>query len=258
MLIVIDLGNTNVVVGVHENDTWLHEWRMETHLPPSSESYATQLQSKIEESNLDVTQIHQIILSSVVPNRTQEIFEVATEVFKQTPTLFNSDIFHLLPMDIPSASEIGTDLVANAVAATYRFPNENCVVVDFGTALTFTTVSKDGQLLGVAIAPGIKTSLKALFMNAAQLPEVPLKVPDSVLGRDTFHAIQAGILVGYEGLIGHLLKRHREELKDDCRVIATGGLSEILENLKPEYDLIDRKLTLEGLRIIRGLITGYS
>ena len=140
------------------------------------------------------------------------------------------------------------------MAAINRYPDENCVVVDVGTALTFTTVSKEGQLLGVAIAPGIKTSIKALFMNAAQLPEVPLEVPDSVLGRDTFHAIQAGILVGYEGLVGHLLKRHREELSGDCRVIATGGLSEILENLKAEYDLIDRKLTLDGLRMIGGLV----
>ncbi len=254
MLIVVDIGNTNIVIGVYENDTWKYEWRIETHLQPSSESYLSQLESKIAAVSLDVQAIEKVILSSVVPSLTDEIFVLAIQVFEKKPILVDAAIYSYLPIDIPSQSEIGTDLVANAMAAITRFPNQNCVVVDFGTALTFTTVSKEKQILGVAIAPGIKTTVKALFTNAAQLPEVPLIVPESVLGRDTFHAIQAGILIGYEGLVSHLLKRHRAELKEDCVVIATGGLSGVLENLKPEYDLIDRNLTMDGLRIIGELV----
>ncbi|MEZ4887463.1 MAG: type III pantothenate kinase [Chitinophagales bacterium] len=254
MLIVIDLGNTNVVIGVYENGAWTHEWRMETQIGQSGEVYQQQLHTKIEETNLDIRSVRQIIMSSVVPALTDVIVDSAVKVFGVAPYLIGTKTYPHLPLHLPSSEEIGTDLVANAMAAMTHFPNRNCVVVDFGTALTFTTVSKEGKLLGVAIAPGIKTTIKALFLNAAQLPEVPLVVPDSVMGTNTFHAIQAGILIGFEGLVSHLLKRHRAELKEDCVVIATGGLSGVLENLKPEYDLIDRKLTLDGLRIIAELV----
>lgn len=250
MLIVIDIGNSNIVIGGYKNGIWKYEWRMETHLQSSTESYLSQLKAKIKASNLDIQTVEKVVLSSVVPSQTDEIFALVEQVFGKEPLLVGASIYPHLPIQIPSKSEIGTDLVANAMAAITRFPNQNCVVVDFGTALTFTTVSKEKQILGVAIAPGIKTAIRALFMNTAQLPEVPLAVPDSVMGRDTFHAIQAGVLIGFEGLVSHLLKRHREELGGDCLVIATGGLSGILEKLKSEFDFIDRQLTMDGLRII--------
>ena len=254
MLVVIDIGNTNIVVGMYENGAWMYEWRMETDTGTSYACYQKQLQKKIEAHRLNVQLVKQAILSSVVPALTGLIGDLITEVFGRNPMKVGPDIYPYLPIDIPSSSEMGTDLVANAMAAITRFPNQTCIVIDFGTALTFTTLSKEGQFLGVAIAPGIKTTMKALFLNAAQLPEIPLVVPDLVIGTNTSHAIQSGILIGFEGLVGHLLRRHREELKEDCVVIATGGLSGVLESLNSEYDLIDRKLTLDGLRIIAGYI----
>lgn len=250
MLIAIDLGNTNIVIGVYENHHWKYEWRLETNVNQSIEDYRQALQIQLAMSGLEVIAIQQVIISSVVPPLTSTIHSLAAEIFHQQPILVGPKSYKDLQLSIESPNEVGTDLVANAVAAMHRFPNRNCVVVDFGTALTFTTVSKDRQLLGVTIAPGIKTAIKALFLNAAQLPEVPLDVPKSAIGTNTNHAIQAGILLGFEGLVIYLLKRHKEELDGDCAVIATGGLSGILENLQSEYDQVDTKLTLDGLRLI--------
>lgn len=250
MLIVVDIGNTNIVIGVYENNTWKDEWRIETHVEESLESYQKQFQAKIDAHSIDVRLIEQVIISSVVPALTDIIFQVAQKTFVKEPNLVSAKNCRNLSLSIDTPEEIGTDLVANAIAAMEHFPNQNCVIVDFGTALTFTTISKNRELLGVAIAPGIKTTIKALFLNAAQLPEIPLDVPDSVIGTNTFHAIQSGILLGFEGLVLHLLKRHRAELNEDCVVIATGGLSSVLESLKSEYDLIDRKLTLDGIRLM--------
>ena len=127
---------------------------------------------------------------------------------------------------------------------------QNCVVVDFGTALTFTTVSAQGQILGVAILPGLATAVRALFTNTAQLPEVPLKLPQSAIGKNTTEAIQAGILLGYEGLVKSLIQRIRAELGGECIAVATGGLSSIIETLQDEFIEIDTQLTLDGLRVI--------
>ena len=160
------------------------------------------------------------------------------------------DIYSGLEIAIDHPHEIGADLIANAVAAHARYPQKNCIVVDFGTALTFTTVSASGQILGVAILPGLKTAVKALFTDTAQLPEVPLKLPDSAIGKNTVHAIQAGILLGYEGLVKSMIRRIEAELGGDCVAVATGGLSSIIATLEGEFVEIDRSLTLNGLRLI--------
>ncbi len=250
MLIVVDIGNTNIVIGIYENETWKDEWRIETNVEEPLESYQKQFQAKIDAHSLNLRLVQQVIISSVVPALTELILRVAQDAFGIEPNLVSAKNCKDLSLSIDSPEEVGTDLVANAIAAMAHFPSQNCVIVDFGTALTFTTVSKNREFLGVAIAPGIKTTIKALFLNAAQLPEIPLDIPDSVIGTNTFHAIQSGILLGFEGLVLHLLKRHRAELNGDCVVIATGGLSGVLESLKSEYDLIDRKLTLDGIRMM--------
>lgn len=250
MQIAIDLGNTNIVIGVYAQQTWQYEWRLETDVAQTLDNYRQALQIKMAAVGLEVAAVEQVVISSVVPPLTDTIRELAVEIFEKQPIVVGPKSYENIRLSVESPNEVGTDLVANAVAAMDRFPNRNCIVVDFGTALTFTTVSKDRQLLGVTIAPGIKTAIKALFLNAAQLPEVPLDVPESAIGTNTNHAIQAGILLGFEGLVTHLLKRHREELGDDCAVIATGGLSGILPSLQSEYDQLDRKLTLDGLRLI--------
>ena len=145
--------------------------------------------------------------------------------------------------------EIGADLVANAVAA-YHYFKQKCVVVDFGTALTFTSILDDGQLAGVAIAPGLKTAISALFSKTAQLPEVPLELPQTPVGKNTIHAIQSGILNGYVGLVKHMLMAIRTEVGEHYIAVATGGLSSILHPLRKEFVDIDVELTMNGLKII--------
>ena len=159
----------------------------------------------------------------------------------------------LLPLDILRPHEIGTDLVANALAGYSRY-HCNCVIVDFGTALTFTTVSGQGKILGVAITPGLRTAIRSLFANTAQLPEVPIEAPESALGQNTTHAIQAGIVLGYEGLVRHLANKIKAELQNDCIVVATGGLSGKIPALHDLFEEIIPSLTLDGVRLIGEIV----
>ncbi len=144
---------------------------------------------------------------------------------------------------------MGTDLMCNVMSAYAKF-KEACLIIDFGTALTFTVVSEGGAVLGVSIAPGLKTAIKALSGNTSKLPEVPLVLPESAIGKDTVHAIQAGILYGYTGLVEGMIQRIKAELSEELKVIATGGLSSILQPLASSFDLVDENLTVEGIRLI--------
>ena len=152
-----------------------------------------------------------------------------------------------------SPHEIGTDLIANATAAHLLHPGD-CMVIDFGTALTFTVIEASGDIKGVNIAPGLKTAIRALVGNTAQLPEVPLELPDSAIGKNTVHAIQSGVLWGYVGMVEGMVSRIKAEVGQDLKVVATGGLSSILHPLHDLFDTVDPKLTLEGLRLIHQII----
>ena len=168
-------------------------------------------------------------------------------IFNQPVELVGPKLYEELNFKVPRPYEIGTDLVANAYSAHKQF-KQACIVVDFGTALTFTTVNDDGYVLGVAIAPGIKTAMKALSSNTAQLPEIPLELPNSVIGLHTTHAMQAGILWGYVGITKELISKIRLEVGDEYIAVATGGLSFVMEPLQDLFVTIDPQLTLNGLR----------
>jgi type III pantothenate kinase len=175
------------------------------------------------------------------------------EMFGLPIVVVGPDIYHKLGLEILSPYEIGTDLVANAVYAYYTY-QQDCIIIDFGTALTFTVVSKDAKILGVSIAPGLQTAVKSLFSNTAQLPQVPLEMPESAIGQNTVHAIQAGVLWGYVGLVEKMLERIKIELGSPHKVLATGGLSSILTPLRWQFDEVDKSLTLNGLKIIAELV----
>ena len=162
-------------------------------------------------------------------------------------TVVGPNLYDELSYEVPRPYEIGTDLVSNAYAA-FRKYQRPCIIVDFGTALTFTTVNDIGYIKGVAIAPGIKTAMKALSNNTAQLPEIPLELPSSVIGMHTTHAMQAGILWGYVGIAKELISKIREEVGTEYIAIATGGLSFVMEPLKNVFYAIDPELTLNGLK----------
>ncbi len=248
MIIAVDIGNSNVVLGFHDGESWVDNWRMPTIKDnESTYFYNVNLRARLLESEVDVDQIDHIILSTVVPSLRAIFKEVLADIFRAEVVLVGPELYEALSFEVPRPYEIGTDLVSNAYSAYKRF-GKDCIVVDFGTALTFTTVSEKGYVQGVAIAPGIKTAMKALASNTAQLPEIPLELPESALGQNTTHAMQAGILWGYVGMARQVIAQIRQEVGDHYVAVATGGLSFVMAPLEGLFVEIDRDLTLNGLK----------
>jgi len=250
MLLAIDIGNTDITLGLSSQNQWSQLWRVPSVVSRPELFYGIKLREYFFESNIKTESVQQIVISSVVPGLTDKIVSVVTTLFEKKPIVLGPEVYSKLPIEVLNPYEIGSDLVSNALAAYVRF-KQNCIVVDFGTALTFTTISNKGKILGVAIAPGLKTAIKSLSQNTAKLFDVPLELPKSALGKNTVHAIQAGILLGYEGLVGSMLSRIKKELADDqCATIATGGLSSIITPLKNQFTEVDENLTLNGLKMV--------
>ena len=252
MLLAIDIGNTDIVFGIHDSVSWTHQFRISSSLSHRSPDYEAQLRIRFLENNLKISDITKSIISCVVPDQKAVLKEMVQQMFGLDPEMVGVEMYDKLKMGILSPYEIGTDLVCNATYAYYTY-KRTCVIVDFGTALTFTVVSGEGKIMGVSIAPGLKTAVKSLFSNTAQLPEVPLKMPDSAIGKNTVHAIQAGILWGYVGMVREMIFQIKKEVGQDCLVLATGGLSSILTPLREDFDEVDKMLTLNGLKIIAEL-----
>ncbi|WPR74854.1 type III pantothenate kinase [Algoriphagus sp. NG3] len=251
MFLAIDAGNSNVVFALYneEKNSWKNHFRIETH----SSRFLTQLHSKVPlyflEHGINPSEIKKIGLSSVVSEINDKIIQFCENYFGALPYLITPSSFINLPVKSLRPNEIGTDLMCNVMAAYSKY-REALIVVDFGTALTFTVVDGNGEIIGVNIVPGLKTALNSLFQNTSKLPEVELRMPESALGQNTVHAIQAGILYGYTGLVKGMLEAIARETGQSFRIIATGGLSSVLTPLVEVFDEIDRNLTLEGLRLI--------
>ncbi len=249
MILTVDIGNSNVVMGWFVEGTgWSHIWRIPTTTDlEATYYYDVEIRNKLLEDELSPDQVKGVVLSTVVPSLREIFVSLLMQIFKQAPLIVGPALYEELGFAVPRPYEIGTDLVANAYAAHCIY-QKDVIVVDFGTALTFTTVSKMGMVLGVAIAPGIKTAMKALSSNTAQLPEIPLALPDSALGQNTTHAIQAGILWGYVGIAKELISKIREEVGSHYLPVATGGLSFVMHPLGDVFHEINPTLTLDGLR----------
>lgn len=253
MLLAIDIGNTDIVFGIHDTISWIHQFRLSSSLSHRASDYEAQLRIRFLENSLKFSDVDKAIISCVVPDQRIVLKEMVQQMFGIDPAMVGVEMYDKLKMEIPSPYEIGTDLVCNAAYAYYTY-KQPCVIVDFGTALTFTVITGEGKIVGVSIAPGLKTAVKALFSNTAQLPEVPLIMPDSAIGKNTVHAIQAGILWGYVGMVREMIYQIKKEVGQDCMVLATGGLSSILTPLQDDFDEVDKALTLNGLKIIAELI----
>lgn len=250
MQLIIDIGNSNIVIGVFKNNQWAYTWRFPTLQEKGALLfYEMQLTNHLLEADLIPQAIQRVVLSSVVPDLNHTFVTLSAQLFGQDALVVGPEIYSKIDLQIDRPDEIGTDLLANAVAAKHLYQS-NVIVVDFGTALTFTTVTSAGHILGVAIAPGLKTAISALYNSTAQLPEVPLEYPSSAVGKSTVHAIQSGVLIGYVGLVKHMIESIREEVGKDYKAVATGGLASILHPLQEVFDEIDPFLTLHGLRII--------
>jgi type III pantothenate kinase len=247
MVITIDIGNSDIVTGVWVDSICKWKFRMPSK-GVAKEDYQQRVHSFNVENAIEVNDVKGIIIGSVVPDMTSIVVKLYEDIYRTTSILFNRQAFDQMQLKLVKPDEIGADLVANSVAAFAKY-QQCCVVTDFGTALTFTTIDDQGEVLGVAIAPGLKTAMGALISNTAQLPDVALEYPKSVLGKDTIHAIRSGILVGYTGLVKHMLTSIRDELGKPCKFIATGGLSFALTPLNSVFDDYDGDLTLRGLKI---------
>jgi type III pantothenate kinase len=251
MFLAIDAGNSNVVFALFDKDSqsWTNQFRLETKTPKLISQLSKKVPLYFLEHGILPSQIEKIGFSSVVPEINSILEQFCQNYFGLNPYLITPESFAKLPIKSKRPNEIGSDLMCNLVAAKKRFSGP-FVVVDFGTALTFSVVAGNGEILGVSIVPGLRTAIRALFMNTSKLPEVELKMPDSALGQNTIHAIQAGVLYGYTGLVKGMIEAIREETKLDFTIVATGGLSSILTNLQEVFDEVDKNLTLEGLRLI--------
>lgn len=253
MLLAIDAGNTNIVFGVHKDGEWIHEWRFNTLPVKDKVEYEMFLRLNFLEANLKLEDVDGIVISSVVPQLNDILSDFSRPLINKEPLFIGPKIYDRLPVRTKRPYQIGTDLVSNAVAG-YSLYKEDIIIVDFGTALTFTIVGEDGLIQGVNIAPGLRTAIKALVGNTAQLPEVPLELPESVLGTDTIHAIQAGVLWGYVSMVEGMLDKIHAELGKKTKVVATGGLSSVLHPLHKRFDEVKRHLTLDGLRLIHEIV----
>lgn len=245
-LLVIDIGNSNIVVGQCLDDRWKNIWRLPSHVEDPLPYFDWQLQNLFLEAGVRPDKLDMVLISSVVPDLTPVFKEVAIRLNAREPMIMGPDLFPALDLRIARPNEIGADLVCNALAVADRFQTHS-IVVDFGTALTLTSVTADREILGVAIAPGVKTAMNALFKATAKLPEVPAVWPQSVIGKDTIHAIQSGVMRGYVGLIRHLVEETRKEMRSQAITIATGGLAHTMLDLKGYFDHEIPHLTLDGL-----------
>ena len=250
MLLAIDVGNTNIKYGVYDGDKLLASFRVTSRLTRTADEYGSVLVNLLYTSGIDKREIKGIILSSVIPSLNYTICHMCEYFFSISPIMVGPGIKTGLNIKADNPKEVGADIIVNSVSAFKKYGGP-VVVIDFGTATTFDVISEKGELLGVVIAPGIKTSLEGLATKTAQLPMVELESPKTVIGKNTKHCMQSGLIFGFAGLVENFISKIKKELKVDAiRVVATGGLGEIIAKEVKCINVVDRTLTLDGLKSI--------
>jgi type III pantothenate kinase len=249
VLLAVSVGNSHITFGGHEKGGWVHRWRIQTVHAKTADEYLVVFRSLLDAAGIPPNAVEATILSSVVPPLTATMVDTLVQLTGRAPLLLSPGLDVGLRITTENPAEVGADLVANAAAAFDRFKG-NCIVVDFGTALSFTAVAAPGELRGVAIAPGLTSAVNSLAHDTAQLPRVHLAPPPAAAGRNTVQSIQAGIVFGYIGLVEAIIRRMKAELGGSADVVVTGGQSQIMAPLLGEPVLHEQWLTLEGLRII--------
>ncbi|MBF0612509.1 MAG: type III pantothenate kinase [Magnetococcales bacterium] len=250
MLLVVDVGNTNIVFGVYEGETLVHHWRVATRVERTGDEYGMMMANLFQLSGLNPREVKGGIIGSVVPPVQSALVRALRRYFHITPLLVGPGIKTGVPIRYDNPKEVGADRIINAVAAYDHF-RQAAIVVDFGTATTFDLVGEQGEYLGGAIAPGIGLAMDALFEKTAKLPRIEVARPRQVIGRDTVGSMQSGMFWGYVGLVDGLISRIIEESGfASVRVMATGGLAKMIASESKSIETIDEFLTLTGLRIV--------
>lgn len=249
MFLVVDVGNTNIVLGIYRGRELLHHFRIGTNRQSTVDEYGVLIHNLFAMSKIDPEEMEGVILSSVVPPLMHVLEELCEKYLHQKPLIVGPGIRTGLNLRYENPREVGADRIVNAVAAIEQYGGP-LVVVDFGTATTFDCVDEAGNYLGGAIVPGIGISTEALYQRASKLPRIELEKPKKVIGRNTVHAMQAGIIFGYAGQVDGIVERIAREMNTQPKVIATGGLAELIASESKTIQEVNPWLTLEGLRLI--------
>ena len=250
MLLVIDVGNTHTVLGIYDGRNLIKDWRIHTESNTTEDEFYVLASNLFAGSGIGAAQIEKTIISCVVPPMVSILNSFCRKYLGHPPRWVDPRSFKGMPILYANPAEVGADRIVNAVAAYHKY-RTSLVVIDFGTATTFDVISAKGEYLGGNIAPGIMIAAEALFLKASKLPRVEIfSAPDRVIGKDTIGSIQSGIIYGYAGLVDGMVTRIREEMVTPPRVIATGGLAELMAGVSKTIEAVEHDLTLEGLRII--------
>ena len=252
LLLVIDVGNTNIVFGVYKGEDLLYDWRISTEKNRTSDEYGLLFEQIFKYHGLYMRDVEDVIISSVVPTLMHTLPAMSKKYLKLDPIVIGPGVKTGMNIKYDNPKEVGADRIVNAVAAYEKYGGP-VIIVDSGTAITFCAVNKSGDYLGGAITPGINISAEALFMRTAKLPKVEIQKPPTVIGKNTVNSIQSGLVYGYIGMVDYMIERMIQEMEvsvEDINVIATGGFSSLIASESRYINKIDKLLTLEGLKII--------
>lgn len=250
MLLVFDVGNTNMVIGVYEGKTLVKDWRICTDIHKTSDEYGMLIGNLLAHDKIDLKSVDDVIISSVVPNVMHALENFCIKYCEKKPMVVGPGIKTGLNIKYDNPKQVGADRIVNAVAGIEKYGSP-LIIVDFGTATTFCAISEKAEYLGGTICPGLKISSEALFNGAAKLPRVELIKPGKTICKATVEAMQSGIIYGYVGQVEKIISMMKKELgSEDIKVIATGGLSTLIHSETDSIDYVDKFLTLEGLRLI--------
>ncbi|MCQ6563703.1 type III pantothenate kinase [Paenibacillus mendelii] len=249
MILVVDVGNTNIVLGIYKQRTLLHHWRLSTNRSATVDEYGIMIHNLFHIAGVTLNQMEGVVISSVVPPLMRTLEQLCHQYLGKAPLIVGPGIKTGLNIRYENPREVGADRIVNSVAGIEKYGSP-LIIVDFGTATTFDYIDAGSNYMGGAIVPGIGISTEALYQRAAKLPRIELVKPKSVIGRNPVTSMQAGIIFGYAGQVDGIVGRIRREFKVTPRVVATGGLAELIASESETIELVDPLITLEGLRII--------
>jgi type III pantothenate kinase len=253
MLLAIDVGNTNIVLGVFSGTRLTRSWRLATQRDRTADELGLMISDLLDRAGIAPARIDGVVLASVVPPLTGSMIEMCRRYLHSDPLNLEPGVDTGMPVLYEHPDEVGADRIVNGIAAYARFGRARhvpLIVVDFGTATTFDAITADGEYLGGVICPGIGISADALFQRAARLPRIDVRKPPNVIGRTTVTSMQSGLFFGYVGMVEGLVHRLREELGGQAFCVATGGLADVIAPETHVVDAVDRDLTLQGLRLL--------